>query len=113
MTKIIFDIKRDNGYGKLVNIFGNLNWNASQQSVNLADVKPAMSVQISGGPVQFEVEPTDETFFWTVTETSITSGGTGVTYQRNVSVPNSDTPIDFLDLPDVDPNTFFPNPEIV
>lgn len=111
MTKIIFDIQRDNGYGKSVYLKSTLSWSATQNSVNISELKPTLNMQLEG-PVEFNVEATDETFFWVVTETVITSGGTTLGYQRCVSVPDSETPVNYLDLEDIDPNTFFPIPEI-
>jgi hypothetical protein len=110
MTKIIFDIKRDNGYGKEVYLKGSLSWQPIQNSTT--NVKPNMTFELGLGAIEFSVEPTDGTFLWTVTESIATSGGTFLTYQRVVSVPESDEPINYLDLPDADANTILETPEI-
>jgi len=111
MTKIIFDVKRDNGYGKDVYLKGILNWMPVQNSTT--QPKPNMSFDIGSGPIEFPVEPTDGTFLWTVTETVFTSGGSSLSFQRTVSVPDSAEPINYIDLPDVDPAVILSPTEIV
>jgi hypothetical protein len=109
MTKIIFDIKRDNGYGKEVYHKGSLIWKPIQNSTT--HPKPSMSFDLGSGAIEFNVEETDGTFLWVVVENIFTSGGTSVTYERTVSVPKSDKPINYLDLPDEDPNKIFDTAE--
>lgn len=105
MTKIIFNIKRDNGYGKQVYLKGALSWMPMQNSTT--NPKPNMSFELGSGAIEFDVQATDGTFLWTVTETVYTSGGSNLSFQRTVSVPESTEPINYLDLEDVDPTTFF------
>jgi len=111
MTKIIFDVKRDNGYGKDIYMKGSLSWMPNQNSTSYP--KPSMSFELGFGPIEFNVEATDGTFLWTVVENLLTSGGTPLRYERTVSVPESAGPINYLDLPDVDPDILFSTPEIV
>ena len=111
MTKIIFDVKRDNGYGKNVYLKGMLNWLPVQNSVT--NPIPNMNFDLGLGPIEFDVPATDGTFLWTVSENLMTTGGTPLRYERTVSVPDSGTPINYLDLPDADPNIIFSTPEIV
>lgn len=110
MTKIIFDVKRDNGYGKEVYLKGSLIWMPVQNSTT--QPKPNMSFDLGSGAIEFSVEPTDGTFLWVVTETVLTSGGSNLSFQRTVSVPESDEPINYLDLPDADAKTILDTPEI-
>lgn len=110
MTKIIFDVKRDNGYGKEVYLKGSLIWMPMQNSTT--QPKPNMSFDLGSGPIEFSVEPTDETFLWVVTETVLTSGGSNLSFQRIVSVPVSEEPINYLDLPDEDSSTILGTAEI-
>jgi hypothetical protein len=107
MTKIIFDVQRDNGYGTMVYLPGVLNWAPMHNSTT--NPKANMQFTLGGNPIEINVEPTDGTFLWTVTETVHTSGGTGLSYQRTVQVPDSTEPINYLDLPEGDPETIFPN----
>jgi hypothetical protein len=106
MTKIIFDVKRDNGYGEEVYLKGSLSWFPMQNSTT--SPKANISIELGSGPVELNVEPTDGTFLWTVTELVGTSGGTPLSYQRTVEVPDSETPINYLDLPDGDEQSIFP-----
>jgi hypothetical protein len=110
MTKIIFDIKRDNGYGKEVYLKGMLNWMPVQNSTT--NPMPNMNFNLGNGPIEFEVPHTDGTFLWTVIENLVTSGGTSISYERTVSIPDSVEPINYLDLPDEDPNKIFDTAEI-
>jgi hypothetical protein len=103
MTKIIFDIKRDNGYGKEVYAPGNLSWIPAQNSTT--NPLPQMSFTL-GGPIEFDIPVIDEKMYWGVIE-SVNMGASVMQYHRTVSVPDSKTPINYLDLPDVDPNSFF------
>lgn len=111
MTKIIFDVKRDNGYGKQVYLKGSLNWMPVQNSTT--QPKPNMSFDLGTGPIEFYVEPTDGTFLWTVNEMVFTSGGSGLSFERTVSVPESEEPINYIDLEDVDPAVILSPSEIV
>ena len=111
MTKIIFDVKRDNGYGKQVYLKGSLIWMPVQNSTT--QPKPNMAFDLGAGPIEFSVEPTDGTFLWTVTETVLTSGGSNLSFQRTVAVPESTKPINYIDLEDVDPATILATSEIV
>jgi hypothetical protein len=104
MTKIIFDIKRDNGYGKDVYLAGTLSILPNQRADAL---KPTMSLKLGNGPVEFDLEPTNGEMFWTVREIVGTSGGSQLRYERNLEIPDSSKPVNYLDLPDVDPNSFF------
>lgn len=101
MTKIIFDVQRDNGYGKQVYLPGSLSWKPMQNSST--NPRPSMWFNLGTGPIEFEVEPTTEYLLWTVTESVATSGGTNLSYQRAVAVPDSVEPVNYLDLEDVDP----------
>lgn len=102
MTKIIFDIKRDNGYGKQVYLKGLLTWQPVQNSTT--QPKPNMSFELGSGPIEFSVEATDGTFLWTVNETVFTSGGSNLSFERTVAVPDSAEPINYIDLEDVSPS---------
>jgi hypothetical protein len=104
MTKIIFDIKRDNGYGKEIYASGNLTWTPAQNSTT--NLLPQMNFSL-GGPIEFEIPVISESMYWGVTE-YVGFGGAVYQYQRFVTVPDSATPINYLDLPDVDPQSFFP-----
>lgn len=100
MTQIIFDIKRDNGYGTQVYLPGRVAFNPSNRGLSM---NPPMGVSMPlGGPVTIELQATDDTFWWDVIEYAETNGGTPSVYKRSVVVPVSEEPIDFLDLPDVD-----------
>ena len=101
MTKIIFDVQRDNGYGKNVYLPGELIISPIQNSTT--NQRPNMSLKLGGGAVEFELEPTSEYLLWAVTERVSTSGGSLLSFQRTVSVPDSLTPVDYLDLEDVEP----------
>lgn len=107
MTKIIFDVQRDNGYGTMTYLAGSLNWAPMQNSTT--NPKANMQFPLGGNAIEVDVEPTDGTFLWTVTEMVGTSGGTVLAYQRTVEVPDSATPINYLDLPDGDVKTIFPD----
>ena len=110
MTKIVFDIKRDNGYGKDVYMNGSLNWTPMQNSTT--NPIPNMNFDLGMGAIEFDVPATDGTFLWTVVENLATSGGTPLRYERTVSVPDSANTINYLDLPDADPKTIFPDTQI-
>lgn len=103
MTKIIFDIKRDNGYGKMMYAPGSLTWLPGQNSTT--NPKPQMNFQL-GGPIEIDVEPTNGEMYWGVIE-YVGIGQNILSYQRNVEIPDSDKPIKYEDLPDIDPETFF------
>lgn len=103
MTKIIFDIKRDNGYGKMTYPIGVLNWMPNQRNSNV--IINQLQYQL-GGPIEIELEPTNGVYYWGVTENNI-NGVNVISYYRNVEIPDSDKPIKYEDLPDVDPETFF------
>jgi hypothetical protein len=111
MTKIIFDIKRDNGYGKEVYLNGKLTWVPVQNSTT--NPIPNMNFDLGLGKIEFNVPETNETFLWTVVENLATSGGTPLRYERTVSVPDSTESINYLDLPDVDPAVILSPAEIV
>lgn len=107
MTKIIFDIKRDNGYGKEIYPSGTLSWFPAQAPTS--NPLPKMDFILGAGPIDFEI-PGKNDVYWSVVE-YVSFGGPMQSYQRTVSVPESETPINYLDLEDVDPNTFFDAPE--
>jgi hypothetical protein len=109
MTKIIFDVKRDNGYGKQVYLKGSLTWQPAQNSTT--NPKPNMAFELGSGPIEISVEPTNGTFLWTVNEMVLTSGGSGLSFERTVSVPESSESINYIDLEDVDPSVILTNPE--
>ena len=111
MTKILFDVKRDNGYGKDVYMRGSLVWNPLQNSTS--NPIPSMSFELGSGAIEFEVPATNSSFAWTVLENLATSGGTPLRYERTVLVPESKDVINYLDLEDVDPVTFFNSAENV
>ena len=100
MTKIVFDVKRDNGYGKDVYLNGTLRWSPIQNSTTT--VYPSMAFELGSGPIEFEVQPTSEYLLWNVLEQIATSGGSFISYERVVSVPDSPETINYLDLPDAD-----------
>lgn len=100
MTQIIFDIKRDNGYGTQVYLPGRIAFNPSNRGLS---ANPPMGFSVPlGGPVVIELQVTDDSFWWDVIEYAETNGGTPTVYKRSVMVPLSEEPINFLDLPDVD-----------
>lgn len=111
MTKIIFDIKRDNGYGKEVYLKGSLSWQPIQNSTTTP--KPSMIFELGNGPIEFNVDATDASFLWVVRESLATSGGSQLIYERIVTVPESSKPINYLDLDDADPATIFKSAENV
>jgi len=102
MTKIIFDIQRDNGYGKKLYMPGSLNWMPAQNSTT--NPLPQMNFTL-GGPIEFEVPVIEEPMYWGVTEYA-GIGGQVRQYQRFVIVPDSAEAINYIDLEDVDPATF-------
>lgn len=106
MTKILFDIKRDNGYGKQVYLKGSLDWKPIYNS--LTEQKPNMSFTLGEGFVEFDIPSTDGTWGWAVVESLLTSGGTPLRFERVVEVPESDAVINYLDLPEVSASKFFP-----
>lgn len=63
------------------------------------------SVELTGVAVDVELQPTDVSWAWTIIEQA--TGG----IVRNVSVPDSATPVNYRDLVDVDPGTLAPLPE--
>lgn len=106
MTQIIFDHKRTDGYGRQVYLPGQMIWSPSNRAVS---PNPPMGIMIGlGGPVSIEVQPTDDTFYWEVTEQVQTTGGTPLVYKRCVMVPASEDSINYIDLPDVDFSVPYP-----
>lgn len=106
MTKIIFDIKRDNGYGTDVYLKGALR--LFPRTIDISASKPNLSFDLGNGPIEFDLEPTNGEYYWIVRETLVTSGGSSLRYERSVEIPDSSKPVNYLDLPDVDPAKFFP-----
>lgn len=110
MTKIIFDVQRDNGYGKKVYSTGMLNWIPGQQTTT--SPLPQMNFALAGSPIEIEIPVSQDKAYWAVTE-YVNNNGPMQTYQRFVTVPESSKPINYLDLEDVDPVTFFNSAENV
>ena len=100
MTKIIFDVKRDNGYGKMVYLQGMLTFH--KVAAPGENQQSSISFNIGSGPVEVEVPSGDSGSVWNVTETVGNGFSAAQTYGRKVFIPNSETVIDFLDLEDVE-----------
>jgi len=100
MTKIIFDVKRDNGYGKMVYLNGFLSFYEVPEVGE--NSRQSISLNIGSGPVEFEIPAGESGSIWNVTETVGDGFSEARTYGRKVFIPNSEIAIDFLDLEDVE-----------
>lgn len=100
MTKIIFDLKRDNGYGKMIYLNGVLAFHKVQ--LDGENQRSSISFNIGSGPIEIEIPAGENGSIWNVTETVGDGFSTARTYGRKVFIPNSEETINFLDLEDVE-----------
>lgn len=110
MTQILIDIRRPNEAGELVNVYGEIEWYPSVR-YNGEDViveDYGFITPLSGMPATVEVIPNNATYCWAVVERTEDAHGETDLYRRYVTVPDSATPINYVDLVDVDPNTYLP-----
>lgn len=108
MTQINFDFGHPSAdgvadlSGELVNVVPTKRFKVGKRIV----VRDSFDVRLSEtGTATVDVPPTDGTFAYEVT---VGESGDAWRFGRCVQVPNSQTPVKFADLVDVDPATLIP-----
>jgi hypothetical protein len=110
MTQILIDIRRPESSGQNVNTSGEIEWYPSRRhNASSSVILPTGFVApLTGDSITIEAAPSNSDFCWGVIERTIDVQGKTQTYRRFVSVPDSSSQVNYIDLTNVDPTTFEP-----
>lgn len=110
MTQILIDIRRPNEAGELVNVYGEIEWYPSRRNTTdeLVIEATGFIVKLEGAPVTIDVLPNSADFCWAVVERTEDAHSETDLYRRYVTVPNSGSVLNYVDLTDVSPGDFVP-----